>query len=86
MWEKVGYIMASKYRQLIIEKLSKKNYLPSILAKETNIKFSHISRSLKELSDKNLVECMNKDSKKGKIYALTELGKEVSELMKNRVI
>jgi len=85
MWEEVGYIMASKYRKNIVEKLSNKNYMPSTLAKETNIQLSHISRALKELSGKNIVECLNKDSKKGKIYSLTELGRKLSKLIKSKL-
>lgn len=85
MWEEIGYIMASKYRKNVVEKLSKKNYMPSILAKEINIQLSHISRALKELKDKNIVECLNKESKKGKIYSLTELGKKLSLIIESEL-
>lgn len=85
MWEEIGYIMASKYRKNVVEKLSKKNYMPSILAKEINIQLSHISRALKELKDKNIVECLNKESRKGKIYSLTELGKKLSLIIESEL-
>ncbi len=85
MWELVGYIMASKYRKEIILKLSKKNYLPSILAKETKSRISHISRALKELEDKKIIECLNKNSKKGKIYSLTGLGKDILQQIKDNL-
>ena len=81
MWEDVGYVMASKYRETILKKLSKKNYMPSILAKETNLRLSHISRALKELKIKNLIVCLNNKSKKGKIYSLTDSGKRILELI-----
>ena len=85
MWEEIGYIMASKYRTLIIEKLSNKNYMPSTLAKETNVQLSHISRALKELTEKNLITCLNEKSKKGKIYTLTEFGKKISNIIEKEV-
>ena len=85
MWNDVGYIMASKYREEIIKKLSNRNYLPSVLAKEIKKQLAHVSRALKELKDKNLVECLNEDSKKGKIYTLTEYGKELSRLIKSNL-
>jgi len=85
MWEDVGYVMASKYRETIIKKLSKKNYMPSILAKETNLRLSHISRALKELKIKNLIVCLNKESKKGKIYSLTDSGKRLLELIETQL-
>lgn len=81
MWDDAGYVMASKYRRVIMEKLSKKNYLPSSLAKETKYRFSHISRALKELEIRRLVKCLNVNSKKGKIYMLTELGVEILKLI-----
>ena len=85
MWNDVGYIMASKYREEIIKKLSNRNYLPSVLAKEIKKQPAHVSRALKELKDKNLVECLNEDSKKGKIYTLTEYGKELSKLINSNL-
>lgn len=85
MWEEIGYIIASKYRRNIVEKLSYKNYMPSILAKEINIQLSHVSRALKELEDKNIVKCLNKKSKKGKIYSLTELGKDLSQIIESEL-
>jgi len=81
LWDEIGYILASKYRKNVVEKLSHKNYLPSVLAKETKIQLSHVSRALRELIDKNIVECLNMNSKKGKIYALTELGKKISQII-----
>ncbi len=85
MWEDVGYVMASKYREIIIKKLSKKNYMPSILAKETNLRLAHISRALKELKIKNLIVCLNEESKKGKIYSLTDSGKQLLELIETQL-
>lgn len=85
MWDVIGYIMASKYRKTIVEKLSNRNYLPSILAKETNFQLSHVSRALKELEDKDVVKCLNKNSKKGKIYTLTEFGKKLSQNIKTKL-
>ena len=85
MWDDIGYIMASNYRKLIVEKLTNKNYIPSRLAKELKIQLSHISRALSELKSKNVVECLNETSKKGKIYTLTELGKKISEKIKSEL-
>lgn len=85
MWDDIGYIMASNYRRLIVEKLKYKNYLPSTLAKELKIQLSHISRALSELKSKNVVECLNETSRKGKIYTLTEFGKIISEKIKSEL-
>lgn len=85
MWDEIGYIMASKYRTIVIEKLSIKNYMPSTLAKETKFQLSHISRALKELTGKKLTICLNEKSKKGKIYTLTEFGRKLSNIIKKEI-
>lgn len=85
MWKDIGYIMASQYREEVFKKLSRKNFIPSNLCEETNIKFSHLSRTLKELKEKDLVKCLNEDSKKGRIYALTKYGKKVWMIMKEKI-
>jgi hypothetical protein len=44
---------------------------------------SHISRSLRELTEKGLVQCLTPNATKNRIYGLTELGQKVlSELLR----
>jgi len=76
-WELTGLVKASKYRSLILERLAEKDYLPKDLEKETGIKFSHVSRTLKELEQWKLIKCKNPKLKKGKIYKATRLGKDI---------
>ena len=51
--------------------------MPSEIATITNIRLNHVSMFLKNLKENNLVECLNEDSKKGRLYQLTRLGKDV---------
>ncbi|HII15728.1 MAG TPA: winged helix-turn-helix transcriptional regulator [Nanoarchaeota archaeon] len=76
-WELKGYILASRYRVAIMQALSKEPKTPKELEKELNIKFSHISRALKELSDKGVVECLTPALHKQKYYGLTKQGKKI---------
>lgn len=76
-WELIGKIKASIYRTQILKKLAEKEYMPKELEKETNIKFSHISRTLKELQDLELVVCKNPKLKKGRFYQLTKKGRDI---------
>lgn len=78
-WELKGYITASRYRVAIMQALSKEPKTPKTLEKELNIKFSHISRALKELSDKGVVECLTPALHKQKYYGLTRQGKDISK-------
>jgi len=73
-WTLKGYILASRYRVAIMQALSKEPKTPKTLEKELNIKFSHISRALKELSDKGVVECLTPALHKQKYYGLTRQG------------
>jgi DNA-binding PadR family transcriptional regulator len=38
---------------------------------------SEVSRSLKTLKDKKIVVCLNEDKRIGRVYSLTEKGKEI---------
>jgi predicted transcriptional regulator len=74
MWIEYGYVVASKYRKHILLSLLKHPKTPTQLAAEMHTPLGHISRSLQELSRKNIVVCINPDAIKGKIYQLTEMG------------
>ena len=70
-WDKKAYIKASAYREKVYELLKKGPCTPKELSKNTNIKFSHISRTLAELQEKGIVKCLtSKEIRKNKIYAL----------------
>jgi len=73
----IGYIKASNYRKNIIKSLENKKLTPVEMAKETCIPLSHVSNTLAELLEKDLVVCLTPKLKKGRLYELTTTGKEV---------
>jgi len=73
----IGYIKASNYRIELLKKLIEKPSTPTELANLTKINKGHVSRALKELCGKKLVECGNEEAKKGRMYLITELGKKI---------
>lgn len=74
-WDEVGWVISSEYRMKVMELLTEKPNTPSKMAEETEIPIAHISRTLKQLRNKNLVELMvDEDRKKGRLYKLTERG------------
>jgi len=75
-WENIGFIKASSHRINILTSLLKKEQTPRELQDSVKIHFSQVSLILKELMEKGLVECLNEDSRKGKIYSLTQSGEE----------
>lgn len=84
-WEKFGYVASSKYRRNIVLSLVNNHKMPKELAEYTGMYISHVSSTLTELNKKNIVKCINPEMRKGKIYILTEVGKEIlTELKKRR--
>ena len=73
----IGYTKASKYRKNIIKSLEDKKLTPVELAKETSIPLSHVSNTLAELLEKDLVVCLTPKLKKGRLYELTVNGKKI---------
>lgn len=76
--ELVAYVTGSKYRTMILEELAGGAKQPSDIAEAGDVARSHISRALKELRNRDLVESYGDDSR-SKLYVLTELGKKVDE-------
>lgn len=77
--EKLGWLKASEYRKDVLLALNDKRLTPKDIAGETEYYLSHVSNTLSDLEDKNLAECLTPDRNKGRIYVLTEEGKEMME-------
>lgn len=83
-WDKGGYVMSSKIRYNILISLKKSVETPTSLSTKNNIHISAVSRALRELKEKNLVQCLNKGREsKRKYYALTEEGLKIIEKINN---
>ena len=79
MNDEIKYVKRSKYRTHVLKSLKGYPKMPSELAKETDIYQNHISNILKQLKDHDLVECINPDSRKGRLYRLTQKGKKIAD-------
>ncbi|MFA5930899.1 MAG: ArsR family transcriptional regulator [archaeon] len=66
-WEEIAFIKASKYRKQILDSLSEPK-TPTELAKITGQNISHISRTLKELQERELIKCLTPNLRKGRLY------------------
>ena len=71
----VSLLKSSGYRLKIIQAIGSDTLTPSEIANKINIRLNHVSLFLRELKDKKLVKCLNEESRKGRLYELTELGK-----------
>ena len=80
MLTEISYVKISQYRTKVMKSLEKDVKIPTAIAKDSEIRPNHISKVLAELKAHELVECINPEVKKGRLYRLTDKG---NELVKN---
>ena len=51
--------------------------IPSKIAEDAEIRQNHISKVLSELKAHELVECINPEVRKGRLYRLTDKGEKI---------
>ena len=77
MLTEISYVNISKYRTKVIKSLDGEVLIPSQIAKNSGIRTNHISKVLAELKAHELVECINPEVRKGRLYRLTDKGEEI---------
>lgn len=79
----VRHINKSSYRVNVLKDLSDGDVkMPTELARNCNILPNHISNVLTHLRKLELLECINPEYKKGRLYRLTDDGKEILKDLK----
>ena len=74
----VRYVNNSSYRVNVLKDLSDGDVkMPRDIASDCNILPNHISNVLTQLRKLDLLECVNPEYKKGRIYRLTDDGKKI---------
>ena len=74
MLTEMSYVKISTYRTKVMKSLDDKVKMPSQIAKDSDILQNHISTVLKQLKEHELVECINPEVRKGRLYRLTSKG------------
>ena len=77
MLKEMSYVKISKYRTKVMKSLDGDVKIPTAIAKDSEIRPNHISKVLAELKAHELVECINPEVRKGRLYRLTDLGKVI---------
>lgn len=80
-WELISFVKRSSQRKKILEVLNNPS-TPTEIAKKTNMYLTHVSRTLKELADKDLIECLTPKERVEKYYKITRLGKGILNQVK----
>ena len=77
MLTEISYVNISKYRTKVMKSLDGEVLIPSQIAKNSGIRTNHISKVLAELKAHELVECINPEVRKGRLYRLTNNGEKI---------
>ena len=80
MLKEMSYVKISQYRTKVMKSLDGDVKIPTVIAKDSEIRPNHTSKVLAELKAHELVECINPEVRKGRLYRLTDKG---DELVKN---
>lgn len=77
-WDQIGYVISSKYRIAVLRQLAAEPSTPTTIADESGLGITHISRALRRLREREMVELLVPEARqKGRLYAMTELGESV---------
>lgn len=77
-WDEIGYVISSTYRVKVLQRLSDSPAPPAQIAEDTGCAVSHVSRALKGLRERGLVDLLVPESRqKGRIYGITDEGREI---------
>lgn len=77
-WDVVGYVISSEHRTAVLGALLDGPSTPTQLADDLDLSVTHVSRALRSLRDRGLVELLvPEDRRKGRLYGLTSDGRDV---------
>lgn len=77
MLAEISYVQISQYRTKVMKTLKDDVKMPSQIARDSDIRQNHISKVLAELKARELVECINPEVRKGRLYRHTDKGCQV---------
>ncbi len=80
--ELISFVLRAKNRKKILFLLAKGNSYSGKIVKETKMYKSHVSRTLAELENKELIFCENPKDRSYRFYSLTKLGKQILKEIK----
>lgn len=79
--ETLDFVRRSSYRQRVLKALNGDVLMPKEIAERSNIKTNHVSKVLSELKSKELIEIINPEARKGRLYRLKNDGKMVLDYL-----
>lgn len=84
-WNNLGFVLASEHRKKVLLVIANNPQTPKEIATKTGLYLSHVSKTLKELREKGLVELLSPSLRRGRIFSITPIGKELALVLKERI-
>lgn len=81
-WQKYSFVVRGKNRKAILSRLDKPK-TPTQLSDELKLSLPHVSRTLKEMEEAGIIECLTPDEKVGRVYRRASLGEEIANFIKS---
>jgi DNA-binding MarR family transcriptional regulator len=81
VWELVSFAQG-RVRRLCLEALSAGPKTPNSISESSGVHLSHVSRSLRELQSKGLVECVTPKATKNRIYIISNKGRKTLRMLR----
>ena len=75
--ELLTYVNKSSYRLKVLKSLGEDAKIPKEIASDSGILPNHISNVLRQLKEKEIVECINPEVRKGRLYRLSDNGLDI---------
>lgn len=76
-WNAYGMIIGSTYRSKVTLALAAGPKSPKEISNSTSVHKNHVSSTLKDLENLRVVVCLTPRLRKGKLFQLTDLGREI---------
>jgi len=76
-WDLISFVKSSDKRFRILSFLNDAISTPSDISTKFDIPISHVSNTLSELSERELVICLTPERRKTKLYQSTENGRKI---------
>lgn len=78
----IKFVAKSTYRTKVLKCIGEDVKMPNEISTESGIIQNHISNVLRQLKDKDLVECINPEVRKGRLYRANDKGLKVLKELK----
>jgi len=81
--DNASYVVRSPHRTTVLQRLAEGAAIPAQIREDADIEYSRISETANKLRDRGLIDLLvEEDTKRGRLYSVTDQGEEVLEFMR----